>query len=151
LVISRDEHPRADTRLEVLAQLGTPFRENGTITAGNASGINDGACALLLASEKAAAKHGLTPRARVVAMATAGVPPRIMGMGPAPATRKVLQIAGLTLDQMDVIERHRPGPSPGHERRPAGYHRPVPVAAHRRTLRPVHHVYRRRPGHRHGH
>ena len=104
LVISQDEHPRADTNLEALAKLGTPFRENGTITAGNASGINDGACALLLASDTAAAKHGLTPRARVVAMATAGVPPRIMGMGPAPATRKVLQIAGLTLDQMDVIE-----------------------------------------------
>ena len=104
LVISQDEHPRADTSLEALAKLGTPFRENGTVTAGNASGINDGACALLLASENAAAKHGLTPRARVVAMATAGVPPRIMGMGPAPATRKVLQIAGLTLDQMDVIE-----------------------------------------------
>ncbi len=104
LVISQDEHPRADTNLEALAKLGTPFRENGTITAGNASGINDGACALLLASENAAAKYGLTPRARVVAMATAGVPPRIMGMGPAPATRKVLQIAGLTLDQMDVIE-----------------------------------------------
>ncbi len=104
LVISRDEHPRADTNLEALAKLGTPFRENGTITAGNASGINDGACALLLASENAAAKYGLTPRARVVAMATAGVPPRIMGMGPAPATRKVLQIAGLALDQMDVIE-----------------------------------------------
>ncbi len=104
LVISQDEHPRADTNLEALAKLGTPFRENGTVTAGNASGINDGACALLLASENAAAKHGLTPRARVVAMATAGVPPRIMGMGPAPATRKVLQIAGLTLDQMDVIE-----------------------------------------------
>ena len=104
LIISQDEHPRADTNLEALAKLGTPFRENGTITAGNASGINDGACALLLASENAAAKYGLTPRARVVAMATAGVPPRIMGMGPAPATRKVLQIAGLTLDQMDVIE-----------------------------------------------
>jgi len=104
LVISQDEHPRAGTSLEALAKLGTPFRENGTITAGNASGINDGACALLLASENAAAKHGLTPRARVVAMATAGVPPRIMGMGPAPATRKVLQIAGLSLGQMDVIE-----------------------------------------------
>ncbi len=104
LVINRDEHPRASTSLEALAKLGTPFRENGSITAGNASGINDGACALLLASEDAMAQHGLTPRARVVAMATAGVPPRIMGMGPAPATRKVLQIAGLSLDQMDVIE-----------------------------------------------
>ncbi len=104
LVINQDEHPRASTSLEALAKLGTPFRENGSITAGNASGINDGACALLLASEDAMAQHGLTPRARVVAMATAGVPPRIMGMGPAPATRKVLQIAGLSLDQMDVIE-----------------------------------------------
>jgi 3-oxoadipyl-CoA thiolase len=104
LVISQDEHPRASTSLEALAKLGTPFRENGTITAGNASGINDGACALLLASEDAMVQHGLTPRARVVAMATAGVPPRIMGMGPAPATRKVLEIAGLSLDQMDVIE-----------------------------------------------
>ena len=104
LVISQDEHPRASTSLEALAKLGTPFRENGTITAGNASGVNDGACALLLASEDAMAQHGLTPRARVVAMATAGVPPRIMGMGPAPATRKVLEIAGLSLDQMDVIE-----------------------------------------------
>ncbi len=104
LIIAQDEHPRASTSLEALGKLGTPFRENGTITAGNASGINDGACALLLASEDAMAQHGLTPLARVVAMATAGVPPRIMGMGPAPATRKVLQIAGLTLDQMDVIE-----------------------------------------------
>jgi acetyl-CoA acyltransferase len=104
LVITQDEHPRASTSLEALAKLGTPFRENGTITAGNASGINDGACALLLASEDAMAKYGLTPRARVIAMATAGVPPRIMGMGPAPATRKVLEISGLSLDQMDVIE-----------------------------------------------
>jgi acetyl-CoA acyltransferase len=104
LVITQDEHPRASTSLEALAKLGTPFRENGTITAGNASGVNDGACALLLASEDAMAKYGLTPRARVIAMATAGVPPRIMGMGPAPATRKVLEISGLSLDQMDVIE-----------------------------------------------
>ena len=104
LVITQDEHPRASTSLEALAKLGTPFRENGTITAGNASGINDGACALLLASEDAMTQYGLTPRARIVAMATAGVPPRIMGMGPAPATRKVLEIAGLSLDQMDIIE-----------------------------------------------
>jgi len=104
LVITQDEHPRASTSLEALAKLGTPFRENGTVTAGNASGVNDGACALLLASEDAITQYGLTPRARVVAMATAGVPPRIMGMGPAPATRKVLEIAGLRLDQMDVIE-----------------------------------------------
>jgi 3-oxoadipyl-CoA thiolase len=102
--VDRDEHPRADTSLAALAKLATPFRENGTITAGNSSGINDGACALLLASESAANDYGLTPRARVMAMATAGVPPRIMGMGPAPATRKVLELTGLTLEQMDVIE-----------------------------------------------
>ncbi|HQY71047.1 MAG TPA: 3-oxoadipyl-CoA thiolase [Pseudomonadales bacterium] len=104
LLIDRDEHPRPDTTLEALARLPTPFRDNGTITAGNASGVNDGACALLLASGDAAKQHGLTPRARVVAMAVAGVEPRIMGMGPVPATRKVLALAGLQLGQMDVIE-----------------------------------------------
>ena len=102
-VVGRDEHPR-DTSLEALAKLKGVVRPDGTVTAGNASGVNDGACALLLADEAAAARHGLTPRARVVAMATAGVPPRIMGMGPAPATRKVLALAGLSLADMDVIE-----------------------------------------------
>jgi|TARA_B110000879_G_C11183041_1_gene519604 3-oxoadipyl-CoA thiolase len=104
LLVDRDEHIRADTNLASLAKLATPFREQGTVTAGNASGINDGACALLIASEQAAAIHGLTPKARVVAMATIGLEPRIMGLGPAPATRKVLALAGLTLEQMDVIE-----------------------------------------------
>ncbi|MCA1940081.1 MAG: 3-oxoadipyl-CoA thiolase [Caenispirillum bisanense] len=105
VVVDTDEHPRPDTTLEQLAKLPTPFRkEGGSVTAGNASGVNDGACALIVASEDAARRHGLTPRARVVAMATAGVPPRIMGMGPAPASRKVLALAGLTLDEMDVIE-----------------------------------------------
>lgn len=103
ILVSKDEHPR-ETSLEVLAKLKGVVRPDGTVTAGNASGVNDGACALLLASEAGAAKHGLTPRARVVGMATAGVPPRIMGMGPAPATRKVLALTGLTLDQIDVIE-----------------------------------------------
>ncbi len=103
LVVSKDEHPR-ETSLEALAKLKGVVRPDGTVTAGNASGVNDGACALLIASEASAAKHGLTPRARVVGMATAGVPPRIMGIGPAPATRKVLQLTGLKLDQMDVIE-----------------------------------------------
>lgn len=103
LVVANDEHPR-DTSLEALAKLRPVVRPDGSVTAGNASGVNDGACALLLASEAALAKHGLTPRARVVGMATAGVPPRIMGMGPAPATHKVLALTGLTLDQMDVIE-----------------------------------------------
>ena len=103
LLVTRDEHPRATT-LEVLAGLKPVVHAEGTVTAGNASGINDGACALLLANEDLAGRHGLAPRARVVAMATAGVPPRIMGMGPHPATLKVLQLANLRLDQMDVIE-----------------------------------------------
>ena len=103
-VVAADEHPRADTSLESLAKLKPIVREDGTVTAGNASGVNDGACALLLASEAAAKRHHLTPRARIVGMATAGVPPRIMGIGPAPATRKVLERTGLKLAQMDVIE-----------------------------------------------
>ncbi|AUL22418.1 3-oxoadipyl-CoA thiolase [Bordetella holmesii] len=103
LIVDKDEHPR-ETTLESLAKLKGVVREGGSVTAGNASGVNDGAVALLLADEKAAARHGLTPRARVVGMATAGVAPRIMGMGPAPATRKVLAQTGLTLAQMDVIE-----------------------------------------------
>ena len=103
LLVNRDEHPR-DTTLEALARLKGVVRADGTVTAGNASGVNDGACALLLADEATAARQGLTPRARVVGMATAGVPPRIMGMGPAPATRKVLELTGLSLAQLDVIE-----------------------------------------------
>jgi acetyl-CoA acyltransferase len=105
ITVDKDEHPRPDTTLEALAKLPTPFRkEGGSVTAGNASGVNDGACAILVASESAARKHGLTPRARVVATATAGVPPRIMGFGPAPATRKVLEKAGLSLSDIAVIE-----------------------------------------------
>ncbi|MBC7394087.1 MULTISPECIES: 3-oxoadipyl-CoA thiolase [unclassified Variovorax] len=103
IVVSKDEHPR-DTTMEALAKLKGVVRPDGTVTAGNASGVNDGACALLLASESMAAKNGLIPRARVVGMATAGVPPRVMGIGPAPATQKVLALTGLTIDQMDVIE-----------------------------------------------
>ncbi len=103
LVVSKDEHPR-DTSLESLAKLKGVVRPDGTVTAGNASGVNDGACALLIAGEAAAAKHGLTPRARIVGMATAGVAPRVMGIGPAPATEKVLALTGLRLDQIDVIE-----------------------------------------------
>lgn len=99
-----DEHPRPDTNLEDLARLKPIVKANGTVTAGNASGINDGSCALLLASEEAARKHGLTPRVRIVATAAAGVAPRIMGMGPVPATRKVLASAGLAISKMDVIE-----------------------------------------------
>ena len=103
LLVDTDEHPRA-TSLEALAKLKGVVRPDGTVTAGNASGVNDGACALLLADEASAAKHGLTPKARVVGMATAGVAPRVMGMGPAPATLKVLAQTGLTLEQIDVIE-----------------------------------------------
>jgi acetyl-CoA acyltransferase len=105
VVVDTDEHPRPDTTLEALAKLGTPFRkEGGSVTAGNASGVNDGACAILVASEAAAGRHGLTPRARVVSVATAGVAPRIMGFGPAPAVRRVLDKAGLRLGDIDVIE-----------------------------------------------
>jgi 3-oxoadipyl-CoA thiolase len=103
VVVAQDEHPR-DTSLEALAKLKGVVRPDGTVTAGNASGVNDGACALLMADEKTAVLQGLTPRARVVGMATAGVPPRVMGIGPAPATEKVMALTGLTLAQMDVIE-----------------------------------------------
>ena len=99
-----DEHPRPETTLEQLAKLKTPFRAGGTVTAGNASGVNDGAAALIIASEAAAKRFGLTPRARVLSTAVAGVPPRIMGFGPAPATRKVLARLGLTIGDIDVIE-----------------------------------------------
>ncbi len=99
-----DEHPRAGSTLDALAKLPAPFRTGGSVTAGNASGVNDGACAMLVASESAAKEHRLQPLARVVAMATSGVEPRIMGFGPAPASRKVLALAGLSLEQMDVIE-----------------------------------------------
>ena len=103
IVFDTDEHPRSTT-LEALAKLKPIVRPDGTVTAGNASGVNDGACALLLADEASAAKNGLTPRARIVGMATAGVAPRVMGIGPAPATEKVLALTGLTLAQLDVIE-----------------------------------------------
>ncbi|MCC2959683.1 3-oxoadipyl-CoA thiolase [Massilia sp. IC2-278] len=98
-----DEHPR-ETSLEALARLKGVVHPEGTVTAGNASGVNDGACAVLIASGEAAAKHGLTPRARIVGMATAGVPPRVMGIGPAPASKKLLAQLNMTIDQMDIIE-----------------------------------------------
>ncbi|WP_097303374.1 3-oxoadipyl-CoA thiolase [Pseudomonas chlororaphis] len=103
-LVEYDEHPRGDTTLEQLQKLGTPFRQGGSVTAGNASGVNDGACALLLADAATAQRYGLKARGRVVAMATAGVEPRIMGIGPVPATRKVLELARLSLADMDVIE-----------------------------------------------
>ena len=104
IVVDKDEHPRADTSLEVLAKLPTPFRQGGTVTAGNASGVNDGAAALIVASEAAAKRHGLTPIARVLGGAAAGVPPRIMGMGPVPATRKLCARLGFSPQDFDVIE-----------------------------------------------
>ena len=104
IVVDADEHPRHGTTMDDLAKLRAAFRKEGSVTAGNASGVNDGAAAILLATEDVAKKHGLTPRARIVGAATAGVPPRIMGIGPAPATRKVLEKTGLTLDEMDVME-----------------------------------------------
>ncbi|OWQ83795.1 3-oxoadipyl-CoA thiolase [Roseateles aquatilis] len=104
VAVDTDEHPRPDTTLEALARLKGVVRPDGSVTAGNASGVNDGACAVLLASEAGIARHGLQPRARVLGMAVAGLAPRIMGFGPSPATRKVLALTGLTLDQMDVIE-----------------------------------------------
>ena len=104
LVVDRDEHPRTDTTIEKLAKLPTPFRKNGSVTAGNASGVNDGACALIIASERAVQKYGLTPKARVLGAAAAGIEPRIMGMGPVPASRKLLARLGLAIDALDVIE-----------------------------------------------
>ncbi len=104
VIVDADEHPRPNTTLDVLNKLPTPFRKNGTVTAGNASGINDGACALIVASAAAAKQHGLTLRAQIIAVGTAGVEPRIMGMGPSPASEKLLARTGLKLDQMDVIE-----------------------------------------------
>ena len=179
VTVDRDEHPRGDTTMEALAKLKAPFRkQGGTVTAGNASGVNDGAAALIIASEDAARRHGLTPRARVVAMATAGVPPRIMGMGPAPATEKLLARLGLKIGDIDVIElneafaaqglavtaptrpagrrrtreparrRHRPRPSPRHVRRAPGTDRRERAGNARRQTRRRHHVHRRRPGHR---
>jgi acetyl-CoA acyltransferase len=104
ILFAQDEHPRADTTAEVLAKLGTPFRANGSVTAGNASGVNDGAAALIIASEEAVRKYGLTPIAKILGGATAGVEPRIMGFGPAPASQKLCQKLGMSIDQFDVIE-----------------------------------------------
>jgi 3-oxoadipyl-CoA thiolase len=104
IVVAQDEHPRPETTADGLAKLKTPFRTPGTVTAGNASGVNDGAAALIIASEAGAKRHGLTPRARVVAMATAGVAPRVMGIGPYPATEKLLAMTGLSMRDIDLLE-----------------------------------------------
>ena len=104
VLVDKDEHIRADTTIEALAKLKAPFREGGSVTAGNASGVNDGACAMIVASEAGAKAHGLVPVARILGIATAGVPPRVMGIGPAPATRKLLDRLGLKLSQIDAIE-----------------------------------------------
>ena len=104
ITVDKDEHPRGDTTVESLGRLKTPFRDPGTVTAGNASGVNDGAAAMILASAKAIERHGLKPRGRVLGMATAGVPPRIMGIGPVPATQKLVERLGMTVSDFDVIE-----------------------------------------------
>jgi 3-oxoadipyl-CoA thiolase len=104
IVVDKDEHPRPDTTLEALQKLKTPFRAPGTVTAGNASGVNDGAAAMTIASEEAAKRHGLTPRARILGMASAGVPPRIMGIGPVPSTQKLMARLGIRIGDFDVIE-----------------------------------------------
>ena len=104
IVVDKDEHPRPETTLDQLAKLKTPFRNPGTVTAGNASGVNDGAAAIILASEQAVKEQGLKPRARVLGMASAGVPPRIMGIGPVPSTRKLLERLGFKIGDFDVVE-----------------------------------------------
>src|SRR5206468_4386753 len=104
IVVEKDEHPRPDTTLEALGKLKPIVRNPGTITAGNASGINDGAAAMILASAEAAKRHGLTPRARVLGMASAAVPPRVMGIGPVPSTRKLMERLGIKIGQFDLIE-----------------------------------------------
>jgi len=103
-VVDRDEHPRGDTTMETLSKLPPAFREGGSVTAGNSSGINDGACAMIIASEAAAKANGLTPRARILAATSAGVPPRVMGIGPVPATLKLLAKLGMTVRDFDTIE-----------------------------------------------
>src|SRR6266536_179071 len=104
IMVDKDEHPRPETTLEGLAKLKTPFRDPGTVTAGNASGVNDGAAAMIVASAAAVKAHGLKPRARIIGMASAGVPPRIMGIGPVPSTRKLMERLGLKIGDFDVIE-----------------------------------------------
>ena len=177
VMVDTDEHPRL-TSLDKLAALKPIVRKDGSVTAGNASGVNDGAAALIIASEEAAKRHGLTPRARILGTAVAGVPPRIMGIGPAPATQKLIRRLGLKLAEFDVIElneafaaqgprgapparhrrrrcagepqrrRDRARPSARHVGRAAGADRDRRAAADRRQARARHHVHRRRPGHR---
>ena len=178
VTVTADEHPRADTTLEALAKLAPLVRPDGTVTAGNASGINDGACALIVASEAAVREHGLTPRARVVGSAVAGVAPRVMGIGPVPATERLLARTGVKMPQIDVIElneafaaqalavtrafglpddaphvnaerrRHRARASAWRQRRATGDDGRSAVESRYRPVCPLHDVHRRRPGHR---
>ena len=180
ITVDKDEHPRPETTLEGLTKLKPIVRNPGTVTAGNASGVNDGAAAMILASEAAVKKHGLTPRARILGLASAAVPPRIMGIGPVPATRKLMERLGLKISDFDLIElneafaspghrlpaparrqgrcrfrqpawrRHRARPSARHERRAAGDDRGARHGEARRKARARHHVRRRRPGRRDG-
>ena len=176
VTVDKDEHPRPDTTLEGLAKLKTPFRDPGTVTAGNASGVNDGAAAMIIASEAAVKAHGLTPRARILGMASAGVPPRIMGIGPVPSTRKLMERLGLKIGDFDVIELNEAFASQalaclrqlglpddaehvnpnggaialGHPLGMSGARLALTAAhqleKHRRQARARHHVRRRRPG-----
>ena len=178
IIVDKDEHPRAGTTVEKLGRLPTPFREGGSVTAGNASGVNDGAAALIVASEAAVKKYGLTPIARVLGGAATGLLPRIMGFGPAPATKKLCERLGIKPSDFDVIElneafasqglatlrdlgiaddaahvnpqwrRHRARPSARHVGRPHRRHRSPGAARNRRQAGARHHVHRRRPGHR---
>jgi hypothetical protein len=163
VAVERDEHPR-ETSLEMLAKLKGVVRPDGSVTAGNASGVNDGACALLIGSEEAARRNGLTPRARILGMATAGVAPRIMGIGPAPATQKLLARLGMTLDQCGAaatsVGGRRSAREPQRWRncawasarrvgRPARHHRDVRTQTPQRPVRALHDVHRRRTGNCH--
>ena len=180
VTVDKDEHPRPETTLEGLAKLKPIVRNPGTVTAGNASGVNDGAAAMILASEAAVKKHGLTPRARILGLASAAVPPRIMGIGPVPATKKLMERLGLKISDFDLIElneafasqgiavpaptrrqgrcrfrqpawrRDRARPSARHERRAAGDDGGARHGEARRQARARHHVRRRRPGRRGG-
>ncbi len=143
-VVDKDEHPRPDTTLEDLAKLKTPFRTPGTVTAGNASGVNDGAAAMIIASGSAVKEHGLTPVARVIGMASAGVPPRIMGIGPVPSTRKLMERLGLKIGDFDVIELNEAFASQG-----LAVMRQLGLRGRRRARQPERRRHRARPSARH--
>ena len=180
MIVDKDEHPRGDTTMETLSKLSAAFREGGSVTAGNSSGINDGACAMIIASEAAAKANGLTPRARILGAVSAGVPPRVMGIGPVPATQKLLAKLGMTMKDFDTIELNEAFAAQalavlrqlgladdaenvnpnggaialGHPLGASGGRLMITalnqLEVDRRQARALHHVHRRRPGHRAG-